>query len=335
MRNLKVPGQLVVFILRNPGTDCGEAITETPDVISHQVTTGARVAELSHDFRHGEGLVNFHRGIPANPGKGHHMKQLSFLGDATQDPPDLLDLGPARFPASKLSQDLAPGSHLDGALVEVAAGPDHRPVRADNRCVRLSLIQIPGHPRRPDERVAEAGQVPCGDEGNFIPADLLQPATMGPDFQGTPFLVKAIDRYECEGMSVKMWFAKLVERVGHPPHEDLPGFDPDAILVFDFPPPERSASCHRRQAVVPVLGDGGLKLLDMKFCPALGKQVRDRWEVSPKSVNHAMETAPDFPDQWLALAIASPGQVPDGFRIQPPLLQLILGQPEPTPVIRI
>ncbi len=158
---------------------------------------------------------------------------------------------------------------------------------------------------------------------------------MGPDFQGTPFPVEAVDRNEGEGMPMKMGFAQLVEPMRHPPHENLPGFDPDAIPVLDLPPPGRAAGGHRRQAVVPILGDGGLKFLDTKFLPAFGEQVRDRWEVGPKSVNHSMEAAPDSPDQLPAPAVASPEQIPDGLRVQPSLLQLILRQPERTPVIRI
>ncbi len=324
-----------MFILWNLGTDGGEAITEAPDVISHQVTAGAWVAELGHDFRQGEGLVNFQRGIPANSGKGHHMTQLSFLGDATQDPPDLLDLGPGGFPAPKLCQDLAPGSHFDGALVEVAAGSDHGPVRTDNRCVRLILIQVSGQPGFPDERVPKTGEVACGDEGDFVAADLLKPATMGPDFQGTPFIVEAIDRYEGKWMPVEMRFTQLIEPMRHPPHEDLPGFDPNAVLVLDLPPPGRAAGGHRRQAVVPTLGDGGLKLLDMQFFPEFGEQVRDHGVVGPKPVDHPMEAAPDFANQPPTLAVASPEQIPDGLQVQSPLLKLFLGQPERTPVVLI
>ncbi|MCE1205727.1 MAG: hypothetical protein LWW79_14110 [Holophagaceae bacterium] len=246
MRNLKVPGKVVVFILWNLGTDGGEAITEAPDVISHQVTAGAWVAELGHDFRQGEGLVNFQRGIPANSGKGHHMTQLSFLGDATQDPPDLLDLGPGGFPTPKLSQNFPPGAHLDGPLVEVAACLDHGPVWADDRCVCLILIQVSGQPGFPDERVPKTGEVACGDEGDFVAADLLKPASMGPDFQGAPFLIKAIDRNEREGMPMKMRFAQLIEPMRHPAHEDLPGFDPDPVLVLDLPPPGGAAGGHGR-----------------------------------------------------------------------------------------
>ncbi len=152
-----------MLILRNPGTDGGEVIAEAPDVVSHTVAAGGWVAELRHDFRPGEGLIDFHRGGLVDSGKRDHMKQVIVFSDGAKNPPDLLHLAPGSFLAPELGQDLAPGSHLDGALVEVAAGLDHGPVRTDDRCVRLILIQVPGQPRRPVECVAEAGEVPCGD----------------------------------------------------------------------------------------------------------------------------------------------------------------------------
>lgn len=299
-------------------------IAEPTDEIGGAIRAGHRIAGLGHCFRPGKRTINLN-GLGQTDVQEGGAIGPGFFGFLAEDLADVFHLCPGGFAAPKLGVDLSPGRQFNGSLVEDAAGPDDASIRAEDVSVGGVFIQVPGLAGVPSKLIATLGKVGRYHFCHLVPAHFLHPTGMSGSLKRTPLLIATEHWRKGEFVTVGVGLAEAVGPVVQGEHQGTTALDADPLGVIEVRAATGDPGGHRLHGPVPVIVQLFHQGQRIELHRLLRQQVGDSGEESPDGMRHAMKTTADFPDQAVAMKIATATERSDGPGPHDPGVDVRLG----------